>query len=134
MPPKSRQRLPRTLPQLRNMALRKPIDLTRVIELASKGYTLNEIAAFENISHDTLTRRAAEAIKKGHQLRNGQLRAKQYERAMAGSDTMLIWLGKQLLDQRDRSETEITGRLHLAEWIGEARERVKRTPDSTAVQ
>ena len=115
------------------MANRKPIDVKRVIELASKGYALKDIAALEDISDDTLRRRCADACEKGFRLRNGMLRAKQMERAMNGSDTMLIWLGKQLLDQRDKSETEITGRLHLAEWIGEARERVKRTPE-TAVQ
>lgn len=33
-----------------------------------------------------------------------RLRAAQYKAAMEGNPTMLIWLGKQLLDQRDKAE------------------------------
>lgn len=83
---------------------RKLIDRKRVIELASKGYALKEIAALEDVSYDTLKRRCADACEKGIQLCNGSLRQKQVERALAGSDTMLIWLGKQRLDQHDRQE------------------------------
>ena len=85
---------------------RKTVDPKRIIELASKGHTLEEIAALEDISHDTLRRRFAYACEKGRKLAEGQIRRKQFERAMAGSDTMLIWLGKQMLGQRDRHEVE----------------------------
>jgi hypothetical protein len=37
---------------------------------------------------------------------NGSLRRKQVERALAGSDTMLIWLGKQRLGQNEKTETD----------------------------
>lgn len=98
---------------------RKPIDEKRVIELASKGYLLKEIAALENVSHDTLARRCAKTCEIGKDLLRGQLRAKQVEVAMGGIEytnskgqtaqtapnpLMLIWLGKQLLDQADKRE------------------------------
>src|SRR5215469_9537367 len=38
---------------------RKTVDLERVTYLASTGHTLKEIAALENVSHDTLQRRFA---------------------------------------------------------------------------
>lgn len=82
----------------------KSVDEKRVIELASKGMTIKEIAALEDVSYWTLHRRFAKACEKGAELCNGMLRAKQFERAMAGSDTMLIWLGKQRLGQKDKTE------------------------------
>lgn len=36
------------------------------------------------------------------------LRSKQFQVAMAGDKTMLIWLGKQRLNQSDKSDTNIT--------------------------
>jgi hypothetical protein len=41
------------------------------------------------------------------------LRMKQYQVAMAGDKTMLVWLGKQLLEQRDRQEHSVS--LQLAD-------------------
>lgn len=83
---------------------RKTVDKAKIIELASKGHTLKGIAAMCDISYDTLHRRYASACEKGKELCNDALRVKQVERALAGSDTMLIWLGKQRLDQRDKQE------------------------------
>lgn len=34
------------------------------------------------------------------------LRAKQFDSAMSGDKTMLVWLGKQYLGQRDKTENE----------------------------
>ena len=83
---------------------RKMVDEKRVIELASKGLTVQEIAAFENVSHDTITRRFASALEKGRLLCNASLRRKQVELALEGNATMLIWLGKQRLGQSDKTE------------------------------
>lgn len=41
------------------------------------------------------------------------LRKKQYDVAMAGNVSMLIWLGKQELGQSDRSETNNTGEIKI---------------------
>ena len=84
----------------------KNIDPKRVIYLASIGHTIEEIAALEDCSYATLHRNFASLCEKGRKLAEGQIRRKQFERAMAGSDTMLIWLGKQYLGQRDKHEVE----------------------------
>lgn len=36
------------------------------------------------------------------------LRSKQFDLALEGDKTMLIWLGKQYLEQRDKSDKDIT--------------------------
>ena len=84
----------------------KTVDPKRVIYLASIGHTMDEIAALEDVSCRTLQRRFGTLCEKGRKLCEAQIRRKQVERALAGSDTMLIWLGKQLLGQRDRHEVE----------------------------
>lgn len=40
---------------------------------------------------------------------NISLRRKQWQIALGGNVTMLIWLGKQYLDQKDARRTELTG-------------------------
>lgn len=86
---------------------RKIVDENAILELASKGRRLNEIAAFCGISHDTLQRRYASVIERGHELMRGSLRSKQYDVAMKGNAQMLQWLGKQELGQKEK--TEVTG-------------------------
>jgi hypothetical protein len=54
------------------------------------------------------------------------LRRMQYKKAMAGSDTMLIWLGKNYLEQADKSQTEVSGRNGGPIEIDNARERIER--------
>lgn len=46
----------------------------------------------------------SEAVEKGKEKGKSMLRQKQYDLAMEGNPTMLIWLGKQVLGQRDRHE------------------------------
>ena len=74
--------------------------------------TLREIAGVLGVSEDSI-QRALKHEKKttfaayfDEKAASGRasLRRKQYEVAMAGNVTMLIWLGKQLLDQRDKAE------------------------------
>jgi len=86
----------------------KTVDRSRVIDLASKGLTREQIAAMCEISPATLKRRFDELIKTGHEWRNGSLMQKQFEVAQSGNPTMLIWLGKQYLGQSDKQE--LTGK------------------------
>ena len=87
---------------------RKEVKLMedQILELASYGLSNLEIAATARISARTLDRNYAELVKEGHERRNGSIRRKQYEVAMNGNATMLIWLGKQFLGQADKIETE----------------------------
>ena len=79
-------------------------------QLAGIGCTLVEMEAVTGISVDTLERRYADIIQKGSSLGKQSLRHKQFQKAMEGDKTMLIWLGKQLLGQRDNVIHEVTGR------------------------
>jgi len=83
---------------------RKAIDEKQVLNLARVGCAVTEIAALVGCSPDTLQRRFAAVIKEGFEHRNASLRRKQFEAAMKGNTTMLIWLGKQYLGQRDKQE------------------------------
>lgn len=99
---------------------RKEVDEDLVFELAVKGWTNKEIAAECGCSHDTIERNYAAAIKAGHAVRNGKLRAKQVELALSGNATMLIWLGKNLLGQSEKFE--IKGEATVKEAIEEIKQ------------
>ena len=81
------------------------IDEKILENLASILCTNEEIASFFNCSSDTLTRNFAESLKKGRDKGRMTLRRMQFEKAQTGNATMLIWLGKQLLGQKDKIET-----------------------------
>lgn len=83
---------------------RKQVSERQIFKLASILCTDEEIAAVLDVSADTLTRRFAEALKRGRQVGKKSLRRKQFQLAMKGDRTMLIWLGKQHLGQTDKVE------------------------------
>lgn len=82
------------------------IDGDLVEKLASIGCTDKEIAMAANTSIDTLGRRFAERMEKGRENGKTRLRKKQLEVAMTGNVTMLIWLGKQMLNQAEKVEAQ----------------------------
>lgn len=91
------------------------IDWKAFDALCKLQCTRDEIAGFFEVSPDTISRAvkrtygvdfAAYRDLKGAAGRVS-LRRAQYQLALAGNATMLIWLGKQWLAQRDR--TELTG-------------------------
>lgn len=84
------------------------IDPDHVVALAKAGCTVDEMAAFLKVNKKTLERRFGKVIDEGRLTRNVSLRRKQIELAMKGDRTMLIWLGKQLLGQSDK--TQLTGK------------------------
>jgi AraC-like DNA-binding protein len=86
--------------------------------LAAIHCTLEEMAAVTDISVDTLERRFSDIIKKGKEIGKSSLRRTQWEAAQnikdssgriveRGNHTMQIWLGKQLLDQKDLSKIQV---------------------------
>lgn len=81
------------------------IDEKVLENLAGILCTNEEMASFFNCSSDTLTRNFAESIKKGRDKGKISIRRLQYNRAKDGNVTMLIWLGKQMLGQKDNIET-----------------------------
>jgi hypothetical protein len=85
---------------------KKPIDRKLVGGLAGVGCTNEEIATLLGCSHDTIERRFAGSLRKGRAKLKMSLRRQQVKKAKEGSVPMLIWLGKQYLDQRDRHEIQ----------------------------
>lgn len=83
---------------------RKQVDTEKLKQLAAIGLTSAEMAAVLDVSIDTLERRYRKHMEKGRQMRNASVRRKQYEMAMNGNATMLVWLGKQFLGQKDKME------------------------------
>ena len=88
----------------------KELDPEQLRTLAALGCTYEEIGAVLKVSADTLSRRYAEPIKQGRENGKASLRRLQWQSANKGSVAMLIWLGKQWLGQKERSETELTGK------------------------
>jgi hypothetical protein len=91
----------------------KDINPEDVRKLSEKFWTKTEIAAFLNISTKTIDNRFSEIFLKGRDNGKAKLRDIQLRSAMSGNVTMQIWLGKQYLDQTDKtqvsnlSETEL---------------------------
>jgi len=94
--------------------------------------TAAEVAAFFNCTTDALSDHAqrkhgttfSEYARPKLLLGHASLRRKQYEQAMKGNTTLLLWLGKQYLDQADkidqRVESEHTVKHVTAEHVREA--------------
>jgi AraC-like DNA-binding protein len=80
---------------------RLKIDPQIVQGMAEICCTMNEIASVVGCSVDTLERRFADVIQKGRNAGKESLRRAQFNLAKSGNATMLIWLGKQLLDQKE---------------------------------
>jgi len=84
------------------------IDPDEVYKLALLQCTLREIASFFSCDEKTIRTRFPAEIEKGRESGKMSLRRAQFKRAVdAGSDTMLIWLGKQYLGQREPRDIDI---------------------------
>lgn len=86
--------------------------LALVRQLASIQCTDEEIAAGVGCSQDTLARarkrepEVEAAILEGKAKGRMSLRRAQYRKAMDGNPALLIWLGKQVLGQREKVESD----------------------------
>ena len=98
-------------------AKRISIDWDKVDAMCKIQCTGEEIASVLNISYDTLERACkreksmscADYIGQKREGGKASLRRRQWQSAQDGNATMLIWLGKQYLGQRDRFEGEGLG-------------------------
>lgn len=86
---------------------KKDIDPDQVTKLAMINCSYAEMAAVLDCDQSTLSRRFAQLIEKGRESGKMSLKRKQWEMAMGGNITMLVWLGKQLLGQTDKVEKTI---------------------------
>ena len=92
-----------------NRSPRIEVDLKRLEKLGTLCVTVGEAADVLGVSRSTLTRRLREPVyrcawNRGRVAVKIALRRKQIDLAMAGNVTMLIWLGKQLLGQKNDPE------------------------------
>lgn len=83
--------------------------------------TLAEIASWFDCSEDTIERnvKKEKGIKFADYFRQKRgkgkvaLRRKQYELAIGGNVTLLIWLGKQWLDQKEKYDVDEKSETHI---------------------
>ena len=95
-------------------------DWKKIIGMIQIQCTAVEICGVFGISEDTLGRRIketewleadnfAELYKKHQHEGRASLRRAQWKAAQDGNSTMLVWLGKQVLGQRDKHDLEVAG-------------------------
>ena len=84
------------------------IDPKQVEKLAAYGCTNTEIASFFGCSKDLISKSYSTNVEKGKDSGRIRLRQLQWRAAERGNIPMLIWLGKQVLDQSDRKEIEMS--------------------------
>lgn len=99
---------------------KKQIDKDSFEKLCGLQCTKEEIQAWFDISDKTLDRWVketygdessfSEVFRQKRGIGKISLRRKQYETALAGNPTLLIWLGKQYLNQSDKQVLDHTGR------------------------
>ena len=93
----------------------KKIDYKTLDKLCNIHCTGEECAAILGIDYDTLNNRLgddghvgfSEYFKKKSANGKASLRRKQIEVALSGNTTMLVWMGKQQLDQKDQRREEL---------------------------
>ncbi len=90
-------------------------EFDQLVNMIRIQCTAEEICNILNISEDTLGRRIAERniegvknfadlYKKHQDEGKASLRRSQWKAAQDGNPTMLVWLGKQVLGQKDKQE------------------------------
>ena len=90
----------------------------KVEQLASFGCTNREIASYFECSESLLSKSYSSFITKGRDKGKIRLRQLQYKAAERGNTSMLIWLGKQILGQTDKSEVELVKPIDEIEFNG----------------
>ena len=99
-------------------------DLTELEKLCALHCTLDEIAGWFKVGDKTIDRRRADErtlyqhdgekltfkaiMDRGYARGRISLRRKQMQLAEAGNATMLVWLGKQILAQRDQIDQTLS--------------------------
>jgi hypothetical protein len=83
------------------------LDVEQIEKLASIGCTTQEIGVVLGCSDNTLERNYMQVLELGRAKMRMSLRRMQIKAAQEGNGTMMVWLGKQYLDQADKSENKV---------------------------
>lgn len=108
------------------------IDVEQVEKLAMLSCTLDEIAAYLGINPSTLDLRLSKdpviraALERGKSISKISVRRMQMHMMLSGNAAMGIWLGKQLLGQRDQGYQDIT-------YQGQVVHRFAESPEEASV-
>jgi hypothetical protein len=96
------------------------IDLALAEELGQIHCTLSECAAVLGVAEKTLSNRAdfLQVYKRGKEDGKASLRRMQLKAAKGGNVSMMIWLGKQLLGQREAPENGHEKQAAMTTWHG----------------
>lgn len=84
--------------------VKKTVDRDLIYKLASIQCSIQEIAEVVGISEGALKRRFGSLIEKGKHSGRQSLRRSQWQKAHDGDTRMMIFLGKQYLNQKDNPE------------------------------
>jgi hypothetical protein len=82
------------------------LDEEQIGRLASIHCSVDEIALIMGCGRDTIYRNYMDVVEQGRARGRMGLRRRQWEVANEGNPTLLIWLGKQWLDQSDVKQTD----------------------------
>jgi hypothetical protein len=101
---------------------KKEIDLEQLAKLAQMQLTYEEIAAFFGTSRQTLYNReeVREIIERERLNGNGSLRRDMWTAAKNGDRQMMIWLSKQYLGMKEKTESTGDGNMQLVMKMVEA--------------
>jgi hypothetical protein len=104
----------------KNKGGRPKLDIPelKVEQLASFGCTNTEIAQFFGVDESTIRKGFPENLTKGRASGKIKLRQLQMRAAEGGNVSMLIWLGKQVLGQQERSEIELIKPIEEVDFHG----------------
>lgn len=85
------------------------VDIDEIRELAGEGNSVDDIANLIGVSSDALRSNSnySHAIELGVADMKANLRHWQMQAAQSGNVTMLVWLGKVILGQREETEATI---------------------------
>lgn len=92
-------------------------QITQIEEMAFCGCKTETIASATGIKEDTLRRHYAPKMIQKRAEGKIALKKVQHERALAGDSTMLVWLGKNELEQTDKFQADITTKILQVEGI-----------------
>ena len=95
-------------------------------ELVARGLTDSELANLLGISETRWKLRYTSVITRGRARLRQSLRKAQIKSALSGNASMLIWLGKQYLGQRDRLESQVSAEHRAISITPNVLERLQR--------
>ena len=90
---------------------KKELDVKQIEMLSGFGCSILEMAEFFTVDESLLRRRYMDKIRRGRQKLKLRIRQLQLKYAAAGSVPLLIFLGKNLLNQTDKQQVDMTGNL-----------------------